>query len=171
MEDDQESGPHPTEFPWAAAISTLSRRLRWPRVHVGHERSDTAVEDNTAGAVDGGGISITGESRLLSRAMYDVDKIIYIGGGNDANTHAPTADVEIIDLAAQPPQWQQTGSMKHPRRQHNATVLPDGTVLVTGGTRGGGEPEQRVQRSRRRSAGAPGRVVESAQARADSGRY
>jgi hypothetical protein len=70
--------------------------------------------------------------------MYDRDKVVYIGGGNDAGTHTPTAGVETIDLAAQPLQWRRTGSMTFPRRQHNATVLPDGTVLVTGGTRGGG---------------------------------
>ena len=86
--------------------------------------------------------------------MYDVDKIVYIGGGNDANTHAPTADVEIIDLAAQPPQWRRTGSMTHPRRQHNATVLPDGTVLVTGGTRGGGGPNNGFNDLDRGPAGA-----------------
>lgn len=74
--------------------------------------------------------------------MYGVDKIAYIGGGNEVGTHVPTADVEVIDLAGQPPQWLPTGSLNHPRRQHNATVLPDGTVLVTGGTRGGGGPNQ-----------------------------
>jgi galactose oxidase len=72
--------------------------------------------------------------------MYDVDKVIFIGGGNDANTHTPTADVEIIDLGETSPKWRKTNRMNFPRRQHNATVLPDGTVLVTGGTRGGGGP-------------------------------
>ena len=74
--------------------------------------------------------------------MYDVDKVIYIGGGNHVNTHAPTAEVEIIDLRANPRQWRKTKPMKFPRRQHNATLLPDGTVLVTGGTRGGGPPDK-----------------------------
>ena len=70
--------------------------------------------------------------------MYDVDKIIYIGGGNGPNGQAPTAVAEIIDLQATPRVWKATAPMQFARRQHNATILADGTVLVTGGTRGGG---------------------------------
>jgi galactose oxidase len=72
--------------------------------------------------------------------MYDVDKVMYIGGGNDPNTHEPTNEVEIIDLSQASPQWSEAAPMHFRRRQHNATILPDGTVLVTGGTRGGGGP-------------------------------
>ena len=61
--------------------------------------------------------------------MYDNGKVLLIGGGNP-----PTATAEIIDLNAAVPTWQFTGSMNYARRQHNATLLPDGTVLVTGGT-------------------------------------
>jgi galactose oxidase len=64
--------------------------------------------------------------------MYDVGKIIFIGGG------APTNIVEIIDLNAAKPAWAVAAPMKFARRQHNATILPDGTVLVTGGTKGNG---------------------------------
>jgi hypothetical protein len=44
---------------------------------------------------------------------------------------------EFIDLKADTPKWTTT-NMKNPRKQFNATVLPDGTVLVTGGTSGSG---------------------------------
>jgi len=71
--------------------------------------------------------------------LYDVDKVIFIGGGNP-----PTANAEIVDLSQAQPAWQATDPMNFPRRQHNATILPDGTVLVTGGTRSGGNtgPDQ-----------------------------
>jgi galactose oxidase len=86
------------------------------------------------------GFRALGNRDYCPAVMYDVDKVIYIGGGNEANTHTPTAEVEIIDLSANPRQWRKTNPMKFPRRQHNATLLPDGTVLVTGGTRGGSGP-------------------------------
>ena len=70
--------------------------------------------------------------------MYDTGKVIYIGGGNDAATDVPTAAAEIVDLCADPPAWRDVSGMQFPRRQHNATILADGSVLVTGGTSGSG---------------------------------
>ena len=62
--------------------------------------------------------------------MYDDGKILYVGGGRSTNT------AEIIDLNAASPAWQWTGSMAYARRHLNATVLPTGDVLVTGGVGG-----------------------------------
>lgn len=71
-----------------------------------------------------------GNSDYAPSVMYEVGKVVFIGGG------APTNIVEIIDLNAPKPAWAVAAPMKFRRRQHNATLLPDGTVLVTGGTQG-----------------------------------
>ncbi len=68
-----------------------------------------------------------------SAVMYDEGKIM-IAGGSDPPDGAPTNTAELIDLNAGTPEWRYTGSMNHPRRQFNTTVLPDGQVLATGGT-------------------------------------
>jgi len=80
-----------------------------------------------------------------SAVMYDTGKIIYVGGGGDLNWstpdpkfNAPTATAETIDLNVTGPHWSNTDPMNFPRRHLNATVLPDGQVLVTGGTSAGG---------------------------------
>jgi hypothetical protein len=80
-----------------------------------------------------------------SAVMYDEGKILYVGGGGntgwdtpDPTSAVPTATAEKIDLMATSPAWASAGSMAQPRRHLNATVLPDGTVLVTGGVSGGG---------------------------------
>jgi hypothetical protein len=66
-----------------------------------------------------------------SSVMYSNGQIMITGGGI-----APTATAEIINLNDPVPTWRYTGSMANARRQANATLLPDGTVLVTGGTSG-----------------------------------
>jgi hypothetical protein len=78
-------------------------------------------------------------------AMYEPGKILYAGGGGhtacptpDPKNAAPTATAEKIDLNQAGATWQPAGSMSAPRRHLNSTILPDGQVLITGGTRGGG---------------------------------
>jgi galactose oxidase len=91
---------------------------------------------------NGAGAWIPGPSRALGlrdyapSVMYDTGKVIFIGGGLDAGTNLPTNGAEAIDLAAADPAWRPTSPMHFRRRQHNATILPNGTVLVTGGTQG-----------------------------------
>ncbi|MET0623248.1 MAG: RICIN domain-containing protein [Pyrinomonadaceae bacterium] len=68
--------------------------------------------------------------------MYDTGKIINLGGGSP-----PTNSAEIINLNATTPAWQTIAPMANARRHVNGTVLPDGTVLVTGGTSLGGNNE------------------------------
>ena len=64
--------------------------------------------------------------------MYAPGKILIAGGGDP-----PTSTAETIDLNTGGA-WQATGSMQYPRRQMNSTVLPDGKVLVIGGSKGPG---------------------------------
>lgn len=61
--------------------------------------------------------------------MYEPGKVVIMGGGDP-----PTKTAEIIDLNTSIPAWQAINSMAYERRLHNSNLLPDGKVLVTGGT-------------------------------------
>jgi hypothetical protein len=63
--------------------------------------------------------------------MYQPGKILFVGGNS-----SPTNTAEIIDLNQSNPQWTYTGSLTYSRWNLNATVLPTGDVLVTGGVNG-----------------------------------
>jgi hypothetical protein len=69
-----------------------------------------------------------------SSVMYDNNKILVMGGGQDP----PVNTSEVIDLSVSNPAWRSVAPMAERRRQINATLLPDGKVLVTGGTNGAG---------------------------------
>jgi hypothetical protein len=92
----------------------------------------------------GPGKWIPGPSRALAlrdyapSVMYDTGKVLFVGGGNDKQGDQPTNAAETIDLTAAQPAWRTTSPMHFRRRQHNATILADGTVLVVGGTQGPG---------------------------------
>ncbi len=80
-----------------------------------------------------------------SAVMYETGKVLSVGGGVDLNwstpdpkTNVPTATAETIDINGGTPRWTSTDPMHFPRRHLNATILPDGQVLVTGGTSAGG---------------------------------
>jgi len=73
-------------------------------------------------------------NRTYGSAVQWADGRILVAGGADP----PTTSCEIIDLNAGSPTWLTTRPMNFARRQHTLTMLPDGTVLVTGGSNASG---------------------------------
>ncbi len=71
-----------------------------------------------------------------------LNRVMLIGGFTGSGQ--PTSSVEVIDLAAATPQWAGTAHMNSARMEHNAVILPDGTVLVLGGQSNNGGAEQAV---------------------------
>lgn len=101
-------------------------------VNVGPTRTTRYLD--TAGAGAWSSIATSSVHRSYGSAvMYEPGKILLLGGGDP-----PTNTAEVIDLNQATPAWRPTAPMSVARRQVNATLLPDGTVLVTGGTSGAG---------------------------------
>ena len=70
-----------------------------------------------------------------SSAMYLPGKIIKSGTGTDsgASNGPSAATAYVLDMTKPSPAWRQIPSMAFGRAYHNTTLLPDGSVLVTGG--------------------------------------
>jgi len=76
-----------------------------------------------------------------SSVMYNDGKVLIVGGNPRDNCDPniprpifPSASAEVIDLNAPAPSWRTVSSMAIGRRHLNATILPDGKVLITGGS-------------------------------------
>jgi hypothetical protein len=101
--------------------------------------NNTGYTVNTSG---NGVITGTGARDGINRdygsfATYDIGKSIVVGGGNIteggvANVPSRTA-VVVNSATGLIPAVAPTGSLATGRRQHNVTVLADGSVLATGG--------------------------------------
>jgi hypothetical protein len=100
--------------------------------YAGPQRGTRFMDTSGTGAWSTGPLSNFG-TRSYGPAVFLDGKVVLIGGGDP-----PTATVEQIDFNTASPVWRYMTSMSTPRRQHNAVLLPDGTVLVVGGSRGSG---------------------------------
>ena len=78
-----------------------------------------------------GGSRLYGSSVLLPLSPSDGYKprVLITGGGSPA-----TATTELIDLSVPNPKWQPGPPMSQPRIEMNATMLPNGNVLMLGGS-------------------------------------
>lgn len=70
-----------------------------------------------------------------SAAMYEPGKVIKTGTSatTDVNNVPSAATAYTLDMTAPNPQWQPTAPMAFRRAYHTLSMLPDGSVIVTGG--------------------------------------
>jgi hypothetical protein len=68
-------------------------------------------------------------------------RVLNVGGGNGSGI---TNQAEVIDLSVTDPQWSVVAPMVHARAQGASVLLPDGKVLVIGGTFGPDNPDYAV---------------------------
>ncbi len=129
-------------FAWRNLTGALLELEQYPWLFVapngkvfcaGPEKTARYLDTTGGGAWTAVADSSGGEREAGSAVMYAPGKVLIAGGGDP-----PVASAEVIDLSAPRPAWRQVGAMVKPRKQHNMTVLPDGTVLVTGGSCGVG---------------------------------
>ena len=84
-----------------------------------------------AGTFPGGNIGATSTA-----VMYQPGKILQVGGGafHNSDNSPSSAAATIIDINSGSPVITEASPMHQPRHWATATVLPDGRVLVTGGS-------------------------------------
>ena len=101
--------------------------------NAGPQQTSRYLNTSGTGAWTNGPASTGGLRSYGTAVMYEPGKVLMVGG-NDP----PRASAEKIDLNLAVPTWQSAGVMHTARRQLNATMLPNGSVLITGGSSGAG---------------------------------
>src|SRR6185369_2446208 len=123
---------------WRALTGALRALPKYPYLHLapdgrafvaGPEQTSLYLDTSGTGSWSLGPIRTRRDRSAGSSVMYADGKILMMGGGTP-----PTSTAEVIDLGAASPSWREVAPMAHPRQNPSATLLPDGTVLVTGGS-------------------------------------
>jgi len=112
------------QYPWLQTAPDGRVAFLGPAAQLGYV--DTAGTGAFQATVERAGASLT----YGSYAMYDIGKVIVSGGGYQRNG-TDQRSTHLIDLTADT--LTTAVPMNNRRRQHNLTVLADGSVLATGG--------------------------------------
>ncbi len=136
-------------YPWLFAAPNGKVFNAGPNVDTGYlDLAGTGTWTGTGNTTFGGGLLVPGSplqngQRIQGTAvMYQPGRILVMGGtggygaaGTNGN-RAPgvTNTTELIELTPTGAQFRPGPPMQYPRHHVNSTLLPDGSVLVTGGT-------------------------------------
>jgi hypothetical protein len=102
-------------------------------LNAGPEATTRYLNPSGTGAWSVVGTRAGGNRTYGTVVVYAPGKVLVVGGSDP-----PKKTAEVIDLNASSPTWRTVAPMSFGRRHLNATLLPDGKVLVTGGTSGPG---------------------------------
>jgi len=136
---------HPADGTWRNLTSAQLMQPLYPMMFVApNGKVFSAGPDRITRYLDTSGtgtwtsvatINYTGTRDYGSAVIFD-GKVMIAGG--DGETGAATNTVELLDLNAANPTWQNASPMSIARRQFNLTLLPDGKLLASGGSGGFG---------------------------------
>ncbi|PWW66821.1 galactose oxidase [Actinokineospora spheciospongiae] len=98
-----------------------SRRMNWVSTTGTGSVTDAGLRGDSADAMNGNAV------------MYDVGKILTVGGAPAYQNADATARAYTVDITTGSPVVQRVGDMAYPRAFANSVVLPNGTVVVIGG--------------------------------------
>ena len=132
-------------FPTYPALFLLADgRLFYSGSNAGYGRNDGAgqvpgiwnLTDNSFASVDGlreAQLTETSASVLLPPAQDQ--RVMVLGGGGIDDSAESTARTDIVDLRSPQPHFMPGADLAEPTRYLSAVILPDDTVLTTGGSR------------------------------------
>ncbi len=134
--------PFPT---YPSLLLTADGRLFFSDANAGYGPASAAarrsglwnLQTNTYQPVEGmpqPELNETAATVMLAPAQRQ--RVMLIGGGGVGDVQTATARTAVVDLSASAPRWVRGPDMSVAKRYPGAVVLPDDTVLVTGGSKG-----------------------------------